>query len=437
MNIPRIKIQYEYEHNVVLVDFESYKPISIIYEKAETLFFPLNLDKQNKMITYNSKDLNGNKLNPLGEIFRNKRRVTVKIVNKNLIVSSNKSPNKKTITEYYRPEDDYLVTRKINVQEKENSNSQEKHLSSVNKICSCNNNELVSFYCRKCKEFICKLCRFSKSHLNHKTILFDINKPFFLEDSLRLYCTNIKADAALCSKAISGYHKLAKEIKILDFTQQKKKLLKKIEEFDANIKLLTESLPKIENETQVLNEIDQKNEKLNAEISKVLKEVEKIKNWKMEVKQPSKEEKEKYDNSTMDLLEEVSLMEFEIENLSQRSLSLKLNYDIHEKITEMYENIEQCLNKNVFNEEYKFQIKYTDKELEKVPSEITNIIRQTANSKGNPASTSIQNLIHFSQTIKKEMDESRKKIENTKLSKNANKTTYSIEKLEKELKEIK
>lgn len=434
MNIPKIKVQFEYNNNIGIIEIESYKSVSILYDKAESLFHPLNFSLNNKILTFNNKDIADKGIIPIGELFRNKTRVTLKITDLPIKINKeNKSPSKKINNEYYNPEEDFLVSRKVNVESKSGNNQLDstKHNSSLNSLyCSCKAKEQINFYCRKCKEFICKNCRFNPEHLNHKTIVMDINKPNYLENSVSLYCMNVQADISLCSKAVEGYSNLFKSIDLFNFKESKEKLMKKIDYFESKIQNLTTALPKVESGDKVTIELEKANKKVNEEVAKILNDIEKIKISKLnnslsgtntmnrsslnnsinkEKEKTDKENLNKAEKDIFDLLDQVSNLELDVENLSQRSLALKLNYDVHRRIEEIYKNMILSFDSNVFTEDYKFNLEFDARESKFIPNEITTILRQTANSKGNSASASIQNLINLGKTLKKEMDEERTK----------------------------
>jgi hypothetical protein len=236
---------------------------------------------------------------------------------------------------------------------------------------------------------------------------------------------NIQADISICNKALEGYSNLFKNIDLFNFKDSKSKIMKKIQNFEDKIQNLTKTLPKVESCDKLSNELDEANKKVNSEVAVILNDLEKIKNNNFnkslfetipknstiksnDNKLENAKTISKTDKDIFDLLEQVSNLEVEVENLSQRSLAMKLNYDVHRKIDEMYNNIIVSFDSNVFSETYDFNLDFDAKECKFVPTEITTILRQTANSKGNMISTSIQNLINLGKTLKKEMDEERK-----------------------------
>lgn len=460
-NNSKLKVQLELNDRTAIIDVEPYKKISFLYEKAEAVFYPLSFEAFNKILTFNSKDISSLMNAPVGEIFRNKGRVTLKITDTPVKYTKEVQKNiKNNNYEFFNPEDEYLQSRKIRVKAKEGEDFEVKNNNMSKNVelsmCYCKNKEPITFYCRKCKEFICKSCRFNTEHINHKSIILDINKQMYLEESVSLYCLNIQADAGLCLKAIEGYSNVFKEFKLFDFADKKNKLIDKINYLDTQISSLTSHLPKVESGEVLLSELEATNKTLNTKINKILNEVNQLKNSKLEFSsklnnsslnnsriesQTNKERMEKIEKTEEDtfvLMEEVSNLEFDIENLSQRTLALKLNYDIHNKISEMYDNLIKSFDLNVFNEEYKFSLDFDVKETKFVPNEITSILRQTANSKGNNESMSIQNLIHFGKNLKLEMDEERKQYEENensnsykgkKTNKTNNKSNYNNTKL--------
>ena len=443
----KIKIQFEYDQKTSTIEVEVYKQVSILYEKVESLFFPLNIVQEGKLLTYNNKDIFQYSQNLIGEIFKNKSKIMIKVVDniKKIDIKPNLKEEKK-FSELFSPEDDYLQAKRIKVDAKDSSKESSKKEKINLEIlkCSCKSAENINFYCRKCKDYLCKNCRYSSDHINHKTIFIDLSKQLYLEESVKLYCMNVQADAGICFKSFEGYNQILKDIKLFDYSTKKQTLLKKIEDFDSKINQLKAVLPKLDTPDKIMSDIEAANKKLTIEIGTILVEVDKIKNKKLDILGASKtiskpdkiepnlkEKKEmlkRSDEEIFDLLENVSNLESDIEELSVKSISFKLNYDIHKKIEEMYDNIIKSLDANVFSQKYDFSLDLDVKEMKVIPCEVTNLMRQTANSKGNVASTSISNLIHLSKNFQMEMDEERNFI------KDKPKESKSKEKPDKKLK---
>jgi len=138
----KIKISLEYNGNVVNIECEQYKPIRSLKDKAGKIFYPLNSDTR---LVYNNKDLTPYETVALGDFFKNKTNIHIKVFQ---IVNFN--------------------AKEQNVNYAHLSNSPNVNFKSyggnvVN--CSCGNDS-ASYYCRTDKTFICKNCRMNVNYIN-------------------------------------------------------------------------------------------------------------------------------------------------------------------------------------------------------------------------------------------------------------------------------
>lgn len=437
MNIPKIKLQLEYDDKASVLDFEIYKPISSIYDKAEQIYFPLKFNKEHKIITFHSKDLSMYSHLAIGEYFKNKNKITLKIVDPvhkklpNELSSKNKF---NFIADSYNPEDDYVKGERIHIEANENTVKKvrdENDRSIKCQECGNNgNNDSCLYYCRKCKDFLCKNCRFSKNHINHKSIIMNSCSSLGLEETVKLYCSNIKAESSLCVKSFEGYRSLLKDAKLMNFDDKKKIINEKMNQLDKKVERIKEVLPQSDTNEDTFQELNKVNSKITDEINKIQKEAQdiiinmkkNIKNMKEETNKNSLTKNtlkksdlinmnESYNNNheiknkMLNLFESLSSMEDSVEFVSQKILALKINYDIHSKIEQDYSKIIDEIDFLIKKETYKFSLDFSQRESSFVPSEITAILRQTANTKGSFVTTSINNLLHLGKIIKFEMDE--------------------------------
>jgi hypothetical protein len=75
--IKKIKISLEYNNNPVLLDVEPYRQIKYLKEKAGKIFYPLNYEIR---LIYNNKDLLNYENMQVGEYFKNKGVISIKVV---------------------------------------------------------------------------------------------------------------------------------------------------------------------------------------------------------------------------------------------------------------------------------------------------------------------------------------------------------------------
>jgi hypothetical protein len=125
----KIKITLYYESKGVNIDVEPYKPLKFLKQRAAQIFYPLNFEVK---ISYCNKDLTQYDDVKIGEYFKNKSNITVKVYQ---IIPETKeyrqnSPSQKGSPKQDKPE----------------------------YICQCRKG-LITNYCRECNEFHCKNCR--------------------------------------------------------------------------------------------------------------------------------------------------------------------------------------------------------------------------------------------------------------------------------------
>ena len=137
----KIKISLEYSGNVVNIECEQYKPIRYLKERAGKIFYPLNSDTR---LVYNNKDLTPYESVALGDFFKNKTNIHIKVYQ---IVNFN------------------LKEHNVNYSHLSNSpNVSYKSYAGNVALCSCGN-DVVTYYCRTDKTFICKSCRLNVKFL--------------------------------------------------------------------------------------------------------------------------------------------------------------------------------------------------------------------------------------------------------------------------------
>lgn len=383
----KAKIQLEYNTQIVNIDLEHYKTLGHIKDKAKQVFYPLSFD--NKCLLMSNKDLSAFDNHLIGDYFKGKNFIHLKIGEKqkpkeSLTFNPNASiEDKKKYEDLFDPEDDVLVSRKIKISK---NGTQEKSRQKLdeNSLCECKN-DVISYYCRKCKEYLCKSCRIKQEHYNHKTVLIDLYTG--LEDSVRLYALNVQAEAGLCLKACKMYEDILKAKKnLLDFSKRKRIILEKIDQFEQRANEFISRLPPMSSNDS-LEKLDQANVNLNKEVDRIISEIEN--NY---ANSSTKYSIEKLTLSkAQDLIDEISSKESDIESYSEEVLKYKLNYDIHSKLNEMYQVIERAIDASL-SLQYRFTLSISTEEKTFIPNEMINTLKQTANSRSSSISDKIKKL---------------------------------------------
>ena len=110
------------------------------------------------------------------------------------------------------------------INEEEKGNCQNKNeTKQLNKdyYCSCKK-ELISYFCRNCKENLCDNCRINSIHLNHNLSQIDINN---LNESVKLYAITLQSEISKNIKECKSFLKnKEKENEKEDKNEKKKRL---------------------------------------------------------------------------------------------------------------------------------------------------------------------------------------------------------------------
>ena len=228
MSKDSIRIKITYNSKSLTVDLQRNKPFKILREKTQSFFFPLPqyysfFEKKTDLTSLESKNL--------GEIFGTR----------NLIILTLKESNP-------------YIQSKL----KESNTSKKKFCN------ECDNNNEVSYYCRECNTFICKVCRLDSEngkHYTHPIVqLFDDNDNKGLKRNVELYKQLLMNDINLIKNKINKCNN--NNSNKIDVTVYKKILFEKV-------LLIGKLLYKINEETK-------KNEK--EEIIKDKSDLDKIRN---------------------------------------------------------------------------------------------------------------------------------------------------------------
>ena len=180
-NLKKVKVIIEYEGKTKSSEIPPYKPINFIKEVSRDLF-KNNIGPEIKL-KYNNKDLTQFEGNIIGDFFKRKNIIKIKIEDSNskfLIESSDKKKNK---------------------------------FNKSNLLCLCNR-DYIGNYCRNCKEFICNSCRVNEIHLKHKITQIDIDN---LVESVKLYAITLQSEIPInLNKTQENNEKLEKNTNIYD-----------------------------------------------------------------------------------------------------------------------------------------------------------------------------------------------------------------------------
>ena len=250
LNNLRVKVKtiFEYEGNEISSDIPSYKTIKYLKEIAKKLFLPIYSEVK---LIYDNKDISSFEQMVIGDYFYKKNEINLKVISKNPIINEEEKGNFQNKNETKQLNKDYY--------------------------CSCKK-ELISYFCRNCKENICDNCRINSIHLNHNLSQIDINN---LNESVKLYAITLQSEISKNIKECKSFLKNKekeneKEDKNENSIISKHDLIK--EKYDKVLEMYNEHYNNLNiidnenNESSLKNYI--KNSKItNEEIDNILNEI--------------------------------------------------------------------------------------------------------------------------------------------------------------------
>ena len=242
-----IEINFEYENQVITIKEKPYKTLEYVKEKAINKIINL---PQNIHFYYLGKDISENCSEKIGDFFKHKEKVTIKMkpLEKSLFLNSPKNiihnfyqninainykepqidggrrqrsvgthknqkeikivkligENKKkmkiddfnkSLFPRNRSESNLPILQSISLNSNSNKTINNKRIKNVNLKdvelqCSCGKHN-VSDYCRNCKKFICFECKTEQKHKNHLTIHLNM---YNIEENVKNYGKLIQDD---------------------------------------------------------------------------------------------------------------------------------------------------------------------------------------------------------------------------------------------------
>ena len=245
-----IEINFEYKEQIITIKCEPFRTIDYIKEKAKNKIMDL---PDNIHFYYLGRDINENGSEKIGNFFKNREKVTIKLIIPEINHHLNcNSPNKiynykyifnnnsfrykekneekiyKNLGKFNKSQNDIKIVKLIQNKKRKidsinnfslyknksetklptlnniniNENSKKNIIISnkiKNKIGSSNDKELscncgrhnISEYCRNCKKYICLECRADQKHKNHLTIKLNMHN---IESTVKLYGKLIQDD---------------------------------------------------------------------------------------------------------------------------------------------------------------------------------------------------------------------------------------------------
>lgn len=335
-NSKKVKINLEFSGKNVSLELEPYRPIKFIKEKAAKIFYPCNFELK---IIHINKDLTPFENVSIGDYFKNKNIISLKLVH---IISLNSEKTNPTLKKEH-----------IDVL---NTSGSDKLI-----LCKCDN-EIISYYCRICNVFLCRNCRMNERHQLHLSVHVDTDN---LEESIKLYAISLQADIKLNIKTSKQYSKNFQSEKLVDPTSRKEMIVRKLDEIERKQETFMQNLPIINDDEiqNILNNFDQQGNDAHIEIEKIIENI--YYNYSKKLKKITYEETEKYFSI-------INNKEKEIENFNYNVLSYKVNFQVNKKIDEMYKIIERAIDAVLLSD----MSKWTDSENDSMTIDLLNSMKK-------------------------------------------------------------
>lgn len=412
--VKKLRISLEYANNIVAVEVEPYRPIKYLKEKAAKIFYPLNFEVK---LLYSNKDLSSFDNISIGDFFKNKNTIYIKVVqiiamnspqkiNPKIDLKVNSVPNENT--KEYNNSPNFLNVNQLG------ANYQDKYL-----LCDCTM-DIIGYYCRVCNAFLCKNCRIN-THKLHNNVHIETDN---LEESVKLYAISLQADINLNLKASKMYSSNFQNEKFVDIASRKEMIIRKLDELERKQQELLNSLPEIEQGavSNAIIDFEHKSADVNQEIESILQNI---------YFSYNKKNKRIDFDQTKKLFTEINSKEREFDNLTYEVASYKVNFKVHKKIDDMYKLIEKAIDsvlhsdfninktvdessllslemlKSMKNAKQKIERPTNHLEKEKDISQINNSSQNTY-KQPNDIKTNINNRIYIEAIDKKENDNNEK-----------------------------
>lgn len=324
-SLENLKINFEYNGTDITLDVPPYKNIKYLKELIKKKFHPKNLEII--QLFYQNKNISKNEDLILGDVFKNKFLINIKVVEN---IEKIKIPASINIqSENIKP---------IKLTEEEKNYFK----------CGCTE-KLINNFCRKCKQLICNSCRINEIHKNHKVV--QIN-PYDLNESCNLYSLVLQGEISTNIKIKENFKKLKFNEKKLNEFSSKHEIIQN--KYDEVYKRYEEALNILDIDPQnneiniddMVKEYKEKTNNINKELDDISNDI-----YKDYIKKKKRMKCEKFN----EILEILSEKDDELENCSKDIYNYIIYIKITEKLYKMYEEIEKTLD-NILNSKTLFDI---------------------------------------------------------------------------------
>ena len=297
--LKKLNFKVEYLGRIKSTEIATNKTIEYLIEVLKNLFYPITTKIK---ILYNQSDIIPFSKYTLGDFFKLQNQINLKIVSQN----------------YTKPNSNYLNSKN------------KKFNDNLNFLCLCGK-DIIKYYCRDCKIFICDSCKFNSIHNNHRTLKIDTNN---LIDSIKLYANILAKEVLINIEKTQNYsEKLEKEEYDINNRNEviKEKLNKLLDNYNEIISKL-----KIKNIEKVIEKYKLESNITNEEIEEILEKI---------YKKFTKTRREMNSDEFKQYFNEISLKEDILNKQSVDLMAIKVKYEFTEKMRLIYDKIELIIEK--------------------------------------------------------------------------------------------
>lgn len=325
-NLKKIRCTLEFNGKTFIVSVPPYKRISFLKQQAQNFFYPITSEVK---LVYQNKDITSHLNNLIGDIFRNKEAIYIRLfpLNKDNHLPKSSLQNKKNSSNHNTY--NYTLTK-----------STEPNVSSLKQyqLCTCKKG-IIEYLCRSCKKFICSNCRKSDTHFYHNVLDVDINN---LEESAKLYAITIQSEILYNAKSIREDYKKFQKSNFIDANVRNEIFLRKLQEiqdlYQKMMKIVALNDEKMNNIDSLIDDYATDSAKANKEIEKILIDIYNIQKGKN-----NKGKRNMTFDEFKDICENLNAKEVNFIEKSCDILSYRINYDITNKMDALYDKLEKIV----------------------------------------------------------------------------------------------
>ena len=194
-----ILLSYNGRNETILIDNK--QNISSIKEKIYILFYPIQGKFQ---LMYKNKDISPFEDIPLYKYFKNLMKVSITIQpissteTANLLSNNINNTFNNSFQESTAIDKNEISLGNTNQSQSQINNNQNKML------CNDCHNKLISYFCRNCNLFLCKICteKYSSPHRAHSTISINVSQ---IEKSAKNYKDIVSKECFMSGKKFEEY----------------------------------------------------------------------------------------------------------------------------------------------------------------------------------------------------------------------------------------